>query len=323
MHRNTTTHRLIDHKALQLSETPRVKCCALRPSSPNPRANVCQIFDGNRSLRVFGLRNNPFGETVVDVFGKAAFLTGKNTKAAAAPQRAKSLQLISEPPMPIANILDCLAGVDFPITISCDAIHAQVNPKHAFHVDWFGCLNLGGGEQVPLTTHERQISFAASECKQLSLAFAAHERDFLSPLERPDRDSGVLMGVRQNALIIGNRAVGLKRALSLSIQLIGIRDLGDTAHRQLRRQRKRFSRGLIGQPVDGELAKRLALPRHLADVVAGGIRRLKRAPERISLFGRGQQFQLDRQSHNMIVPQSERPCECARKRLKARRSSRP
>jgi len=59
------------------------------------------------------------------------------------------------------------------------------------------------------------------------------------------------------------------------------------------------------------------LPRHLADRVACGIGRLKRAPERIGLFGRGQQLTGSSQSHPMMVPASERPCTCVLKRANA------
>ena len=45
----------------------------------------------------------------------------------------------------------------------------------------------------------------------------------------------------------------LEGALSLPIQFVGIRDFGDTAHRQLRGQVERFTRRLVGQFVEGEL----------------------------------------------------------------------
>ena len=83
MHWNASTQRLIGDKGLELCEAPGVECCALRPTSLDPRANVGQIFDGYSTLRAFGLRNNPFGDHMVDVFSKSSFLARKDTQAAA------------------------------------------------------------------------------------------------------------------------------------------------------------------------------------------------------------------------------------------------
>jgi hypothetical protein len=96
MDRNSLAQRFVGNKCLQLSEAPRMERCALRPSSPNPRANVRQILDDNRSLRAFGPRNNPFGETVVDVFGEPIFLTGKHAQSAAAAQIRTPVQVCAK-----------------------------------------------------------------------------------------------------------------------------------------------------------------------------------------------------------------------------------
>src|SRR6266498_2773673 len=305
----TTTQRLIGDKGLELSEAPRVEGCALRPSSLDPRANVRQIFDGNRTLRAFGLRNNPFGETVVHPGRKSALLTRQRSQATAASQRAKPLKLISEPTMPIAHVLDRLARMDFPIAIRSDVRDTEVNAKNVIHVDWFRSLNLGSGEQIPRAAHERQIGFAASRGEQLSLAFATHERDFLPPVECPDRDGSIRVGVGENTFVVGNRPQRSKRALCLARELVGIRDFGDTTHGELSGKAKRLSHRAVGQPMDRELAERFRSPCHLADVVTGSIRYLKRVTQGGGLFGRGQQFQLDRQPHIMIVSQKERLCK--------------
>jgi hypothetical protein len=79
-----------------------------------------QIFDGYSTLRAFGLRNNPFGDHMVDVFGKSGFLARKDTQATATMLRALFLQLVSEPTLPIAHVLDCAPAVDVAIAIDGD-----------------------------------------------------------------------------------------------------------------------------------------------------------------------------------------------------------
>lgn len=304
MHRHTRHVRLVGEKRLELCEAPGVECSALRPSSPDPRANVGQILDRNRPLCAFGLRYNPFGDHVVDVFGESCFLTSQDTQAAAAPQRAEPLQLVSEPPMAIAHVLDCRARMDRPIAIDGDVGHAQIDTQHVVNVDRVRRLDLSRGEQIPVPPHEGQITFAASECEQRLLTLPAHKRDGLPTIKRPDRHRGAFVG--QDAFVKRDCTERSKRALGLLVQLVGIRHFGDTPHGELRGKAERLPHSVVRQAVDGKLAKRLCLPRHLADVVTRRVRRLKRAPKRIRLFNRRKELQLYRQLHIMSIPQPER-----------------
>jgi hypothetical protein len=295
--RHTTQLSFVTDKRPQLRESPRVECCALRPSSLHPRANVRQVVGRNRPLRAFGLRNNPFGENMVDVFGKPALLTGKLFQTAMAALRAFLLELTTQPAMAIAHVLDRLAAVDLPIAISCNVRDTQVNTERAINLDRFGCFNGARSKQVPGAADEGEISFATLVFEQLALVLTTHKRDGLSPIQCPDRNKRVGKREREDAIIVGNCAKWSKPAQRLPIQLVAIRDFGNTAHGELRGQVKRLTRRLIGQFVDGKLPKGCALPGHLADVVAGGVGRLKRAFERSGLFRRGQQFQLDGEFH--------------------------
>src|SRR5262249_49321077 len=154
-------------------------------------------------LRAFGLRNNPFGENVVDVLGKPIFLAGEYAQPPAAAECAEPLQFLSEPPMSVANVFNRAPAVNFPIAISCDVRHTQVNAKHIVNINWFGRFNLSSRKEIPVTTHKRQIGFTTPERKQLSLPFTTHERDFLPPVECPNRSSRVLVGVGEDTLIVG------------------------------------------------------------------------------------------------------------------------
>src|SRR5204862_4045436 len=117
----------------------------------------------------------------------------------------------------------------------------------------------------------------------------------------------------ENTIIVRDRAVRLEGTLHLAIQLVGICDLRNTAYRKLGSEIKRLAHGLIGQTVDGKLAKRLALPSDLADVVAGSIGRFKRAPEGICLFRTRQQLDGGSQSHNMKYITDRTPVQvCAK-----------
>lgn len=297
--RHTLQRSLIDDKRPQLREGPRMECCALRPPSLHPRANVRQVFQRYRPLRAFGLRNNPFGETVVDVFGELAFLAGKLFQTAMATFRAFLLQLTAQSAMSIANILDRFAGMDFAIAIGSDVGHAQVDTERAVNIDRFGCRDFTRRKQIPATVNVGKVGLATAMLEQFALAFTTHEGDRLSPDKCPDRDQRVGQGIRQDAIVVRNGAVGSKRALCLSVEFVGIGNFGDTTDDHLRGQLKHLAHVVVHQPLQWKLAKGACFPCHLADVVASSVGRLKRALERAGLFGRGKQFQLCNQFHRV------------------------
>src|SRR6186713_2924304 len=103
-HRHTGKHGFVDHEPLQLCERPAMERCALRPSSLDPRANMRQSFQRYPALPTvwepaFGLRNNPFGQDMVDIFGEARFFPRQFPQARAAALCAFPLQLAAQPPM--------------------------------------------------------------------------------------------------------------------------------------------------------------------------------------------------------------------------------
>ncbi len=72
---NARQCRLVANKGLQLKERPAMQNGALRLPSPHPRANVLEIFKRNPTLRALSLPNDAFADRVVDILGKARFLS--------------------------------------------------------------------------------------------------------------------------------------------------------------------------------------------------------------------------------------------------------
>jgi hypothetical protein len=151
-----------------------MECYALWLPSLDPRANMRQIFNGNCSLRAFGLRNNPFGEVVVHPSGKSVFLTRQLPQSAATAERAFLLELLSQGTMTVAHVLDRVSAVDFPIAINRNIGDTEIDTQDAFHINWFGRFNIRSCEQIPVATHEGQIGFATSEGQQCPLPIPTH-----------------------------------------------------------------------------------------------------------------------------------------------------
>ena len=304
-------------KRLQLAESPIAVSRSLpSPSNPRPLANAAQIFERNHPLRAFGFRNEPLADVVVGIFLKAPLATSELAQAAFGRPGADLLECLTAVRIPLAAALNMRAGKRLAVTVGCKIYDAQIDAKRTFSVDRFSGLNFASNKQIPLATDQGEICFSALCSEQFTLAFTAYERDGLPPIKRPDRNLGTFQVVGENAIVVGNRAMRLKRALCLPIEFIGIRDFADTAHRKLRSKVECLTHGLIGQFVEGKLPKGVAFPRHLADVIAGSIGRLKRSPERIGLFGRREQSDGGSQSHIMSISLVEHMCnwramECA------------
>ena len=302
MHGNARTQRLVEEKGLQLGEGPGMECCALRPSSPHPRANMGQIFDRNRSLCAFGLRNNPFGDHMIDVGSEPIFLTRQPSQPAAASERAFLLQLLSQPPLARAHVLDGFATMDVSITVSGNVRYAQIDAQHAVNVNRFRLVNVTGCKQIPGATNEGQITFARSFHQQRPLPFATDERDRLTPVQCLDRHRRVGQGKRKNPIIVGKCGGWAKRALCLCIESVGIANFRQRANNDLRAQAERFAHVLIAPLLKRKLAECATLPSHLADEVARGICPFKRLYQGIRLLRRGKELQLYGKFHDVCVP---------------------
>lgn len=243
---------------------------ALRPSSPDPRTDMRQIFQRNRPLRAFGRRHNLRTQVVIDPCSKPPLLSRKRTQAAAAAQRAFLLQFLAQPPMAIAHVLDGLSLVNTTIRIGCDVGNAHINANNVDYGLWFFRHNFRRGKQVPFAANKHEIAFATAMCKQRTLAFTANERNSLASLNCPDRDRISFVG--KNAVIEGDRATSLECALCVAIQRIGIRNFGNATHDKLRRHVKGCFGVLIRQLVDAKLLELAYIPRSRAYSITSRMR---------------------------------------------------
>jgi hypothetical protein len=298
---NAGTLRLIAEKRPQLRKGPiAVSRSLLWPCNPRPLTDPLEVFKDNRPLRAFGFGNEPLADTVVCVFLKPTLSPTQLTQASFGRLRSDLLECLATVRVPLTARFNMSTRKRLAVAVSRQIDDPKINTQNTFDIDRFGRFNFAPDKHIPATAHERQIGFTALTGRQLALSLATHKRDCLSAIESPDRDRGTFQVVGQDAVVVGHRTERLKRALHLSIQLIGIRNFSNTTYRKLRGQAERFTHRVVGQTVDRELAKRLTRPCHLADVVARGVGRFQRALERSGLFGSRLQFQLYRQSHIMM-----------------------
>src|SRR5690606_32237951 len=109
--RHTCQPRLVVDELPQLGEAPiAVSRSLLGSSSPGPRANAGQVFQGNRAVRALSFCYETLANLVVDVFLEAALAAREFPQVAFGRQAAARLQVGTEPLHPLAVALDRRAG---------------------------------------------------------------------------------------------------------------------------------------------------------------------------------------------------------------------
>jgi hypothetical protein len=297
---------LVCDTGLQLKERPAMQNGALRLPSPHPRANVLEVFKRNPPLCALSLPNNAFADRMVDILCEARFLSRQFLESPLRRQGSLLLELVSEPPVPIANTFDGTAAVNRAIAISGDVRHTQIDPKHVVNILWIGFVYLTGRQQIPVAAMVDQIGFTHPRVEQPHLALTSDEGDRQPPFQCPDRHRRFKQVPRENAVIVGNSGKRTKGALCLLAEFVGIAYFRKRADDDLCRQSKYFSHMWVAQLLERKLAKCLRFPGDSADVVAGGVGRLKYMPKGISLLRRRQQLQLCDQFHILNCRTKER-----------------
>ena len=295
--------RLVLDVSSKLPESPAMQFCVPFASSPNPLANIGQVFQYNRLLCALRLLNDLLADAVILVFGKALLFAGKLFQSALGRLRTLALQPCAHFALPLSQIANMRAGKTLPGAVGGDASNAEVNAEHSFGIVINRRLNyVARHKQEPLAFAKHEVRFALPIVEQLPLLRAADEGDSLPSVNRPNRN--VIRAETQDAVIVGNRAVNTENPLLALVELVGISNFRNHPDGNLSRQTELLTDGRVRQFVNLKLTKGFGLPRQTRGFIRGGICQAKRFPERVSLFFRWQQFNPYSQLHGAILTQS-------------------
>src|SRR3972149_3245259 len=91
------------------------------------------------------------------------------------------------------------------------------------HIDWLGCFNFTGNEQIELSIYQTKVGLAAFPLQQFKLTFSTPKRDFESTIDSPDRDCLIDQVETQNTAVVGNGPQRLEGGQDFIIQSISVR----------------------------------------------------------------------------------------------------
>lgn len=212
--------------------------------------------------------------------------------------RAVTLQVAAAVRKRAALLFHCCSRVGRPIGIDGQVHNTQVHTEGIHPSRLFFAGHIADREDVPFASDQAQIDFPLAIGEQAALMCAADKRHLLPTAGRPERD-GVIIHKPKDPIIEGLRGCGTKPPVDFLVALVGIGNLGNTAHNHLGSQGKFLTTQVVTQVMQSILPKRLMLPGQVRDPIARRIRRLQCLTQRSLLLRCGQQLELSNQFHGL------------------------
>src|SRR5258706_842484 len=210
--RHASKLRLVADELPQLAEGPIAVSRPSRFPCRRPRPDMRQVFQRNRSFRVFGFLNKLFCNTVVCVLLKPTLFASQLSQMPFSGERTPLLQSPAQIGITATLPFDQPPAVLFAIAVGRRIDDAQVYPKHAVNRLLIRFRQVAHGQQIERATVVDQIALTFARRQQVTLALTRAVGNVLATVQRPDRH-GAFVGIPgQVALVEGNRAMRLKRA---------------------------------------------------------------------------------------------------------------
>lgn len=296
--RHTHAPRLVGYKLAQLVKRPAMQRSPLGPSSPDPFAYARQILQGNAAPGAFGLGYELLADAVIHVVGKAFLFARQLLQTMLGRAAAFLLELLAQPAVAMANVVDLLGRIDLAVRIDGDVDHTQVHAQEVGRITLWWLFDVASGVQEEVAAMIDQVRLALLRLEQFSLPIPTDKGDLLPATDRPDRDHGAFGVPMQNAQIIGDGRERAELALTLPVQFVGISYTGDAAHDHLRRQVWESSAGsVIRQLVQRILPKAPGFPCNITQMITSLVRTFYCALESERLIIDWLEFNLCHQFH--------------------------
>ena len=234
----------------------------------SPLADALEILKSDCAICVFSGINKVLRDTMVHVFGKAAFFSLSFYEKACCRLRSFLLKVFSNTMVSFSETIEMPTRKSFAIGGGGDIFNTKINPKKILKVirGWF--LNLTGCGEVKFALYIKEVRFALLRFEQFMLFWPALIREFKSSINGPDRHKTFFGSIREDSLIVRNGAERPECSFCSLLKFIGVRHFGDGANHDLRRKVKLLPSIGIGGGMQGKLSKSFGGPGNFAEVVA-------------------------------------------------------
>ncbi len=215
--------------------------------------------------------------------------------------RSFALQKCADTSGASADGFDGITRIGAAFAVRRQVDNAEVNAKNAVRLHERRVGKVAGRQQEEIAAVKGKVAFALLKGKKTALIVTADERQTQAASDRPNRDFTLVNIPSKYAVVVGNRAVRLERALNPLVQFIGVGDFGVAPNDHLRGEVKGGAGRRVRSFMQGVLPERLVLPRPFADAVAGGIGTGKRLFQGFCLRLGDDQFNLCGEFHDRVI----------------------
>lgn len=288
--------RFIFDLASQIGERPIIQSVPLVFTNRDPVANIGKIFQCDSSTGVFGLLHKTFRNNVVLQFLVTLLFTGELFEFAFCRFRSLPLQIASAMRKGLADTLNILAGELFAVRIGYDVDDAKIYAKDVLWVNKIGFFNITNAVKEELFSHVKKFYFTLPVLEHLSLPIAHYEWNGQPTFNRPNGDEIILLKA-DDTVVIGDGSKWAELPLNLCVDLVGIRNFGNSSNDDLSREAERIPNGVICELVKVELFERLGLKCLFRDPITRFVDGFHRLKQSFSLELKRFQFNVNYQLH--------------------------
>ena len=283
-------------------ETPRMMDATLGPSNRYPITDALEVFQGNTPTGAFGLRNQQFGDDVVNIAGKSRFLLTALLEESLCGLSTLRLEIGPQSGMTMAQAVDLPAGVSIALRVRGNIDDSEVNAKPVFRFIGrrFGDIHDHGEIELAFTADE--VNLSANVLQPSRLISAEDNGDKLPALEREDGNA-VKAFPGQYSLVVDDGSAWAEGRLLGLVPLVRFAGLGNSADGQLRRQPELLPDVMVDDLLQTDLVSCSLLKSDLRNNIAGGVEAFHRLDERNGLFGRRLEFDHQCQVHDSSITQ--------------------
>lgn len=283
--------RFVGQEVSELRKGPRMQNCSLLTPSRYPGADVPQFFDCDTPTSAFSVCDDLLGYDVINIGREATFASTEFPEFAARSSRQFLLEFSSKVAMSEADAFDGIAAVAAAIRVSCDLGHTQIDAEPLVYLLDGRLHGIAGNSQIPFPAMVEKIRLALPGFQEFLLARSGDVGHGLPATQRPNVD-GVLCPEAKNAIVIGDCPSFSELTFPLFVELVGIRDFGKHANRQLRIEFELCAGWMVERLLKFKVRENLDLPRFATKPVCAFIGTMQRSQECLGLFRRGEQLDL-------------------------------
>jgi len=324
-HRNACQTSLVLDEGAKLMERPTVLDATLSLLNREPFADALELFQGDAATGVFGLRDQPLADDVVNVAGEPLLLPPTLFEEPFGGLGSLGLKPRPELRITLSQAVQVPAEVGLAVRVGGDVDDAEVHAKPVFWAFGRRLRHVHHHGQIEAPVAVDEVSLPPDVLQPRRLVSAKHDGDDLPALKRQDGHSvQALPG--ENALIIDDGSARAEGRLLGPVPLVGFRDLADDADGHLSRQAKPFPDVVVDEFLESDLVGRLLPEGDFGNSVTRRVEPLHRLQKGGGLLGRRLKLDHQRQVHVLIITRNPQSRKCgshpSSPRLKAGASGR-